>query len=102
MFKVNPWDWLIAYVSILLACYRQRYRKSHSLQCGSMSLRVMVASMSPCGSLVAMYTSSSNCAQQLQTLAEPCRMPRAHKVCMRSDSELTMDNQVQRAKQHAC
>ena len=35
--------------------------QSHNLECGCASLRVTMASMLPCGSLVAMYTSFSNC-----------------------------------------
>lgn len=58
-----------------LACThpRQALDSPHSLQCGWMWFRVMTASMLPCGSLVATYTSSSNCIhgkQHLSTLAD--------------------------------
>ena len=48
------------------------------MQCGSMSPLVIVASMSPCGSLVAIYTSSSNCTSQRPLSANQSCAPYNH------------------------
>ena len=61
----------------------------YSLQCGGMPPRVTVAWMLPCGSLVATYTSSSNCAPGLCTSK---LLERAHDTAGQALYSLVSDN----------